>query len=189
MPPTADSLLTARFAAWDGSTVEDVVVRADGDGLTAEGRVVRAPEGAHDVHWVLRLDEAWRVRQLLLFRDLDEPDLWIGHDGGGGWGEINGARRPELDGCALVDLACTPLTTTLAVKHLAELEVGATGVVPVVAVDPATLGVVAATQRWTRLGDRRWRLDDDLAPGGGREVVVDADDLAVDAVGRFRRLA
>jgi hypothetical protein len=189
VPPTPDRPLTARFAAWDGSTVEDVVVRADGDGLTAEGRVVRAPDGAHDVHWVLRLDEAWRVRQLLLFRDLDAPDLWIGHDGGGGWGEINGAHRPELDGCTAIDLVCTPLTTTLAVKHLAGLEAGNSGVVTVVAVDPATLGVVAATQRWTRLGARGWHLDDDTAPGGGWEVVVDDDDLAVDAVGRFRRLA
>ncbi len=189
MPPTTDRPLTARFAAWDGSTVEDVVVRADGDGLTAEGRVVRAPDGAHHVHWVLRLDEAWHVRQLLLFRDLDEPDLWLGHDGGGGWGEINGAHRPELDGCTALELACTPLTTTLVVKHLAGLEVGTTGVVQVVAVDPATLGVVATTQRWTRLDKCRWRLDGDTATGGGHEVVFDHDDLAVEAVGRFRRLA
>jgi hypothetical protein len=190
VPPTTDDLLTARFAAWDGSTVEDVVVRADGDGLTAEGRVVRAPDGAHHVHWVLRLDEAWRVRQLLLFRDLDEPDLWLGHDGSGGWGEINGAHRPELDGCTVVDLACTPLTTTLAVRHLAfaGLEVGASGDLEVVAVDPATLGVVATVQRWTRVAERRWRLGDGVG-AGGRELVIDDDGVAVDDIGRFRRLA
>ena len=43
------------------------------------------------------------MRQFLLFRDLDDPDLWLGTDGAGRWGEINGAHRPELDGC--IDIA------------------------------------------------------------------------------------
>ena len=44
------------------------------------------------------------MRQFLLFRDLDEPDLWLATDGTGRWGEMNGAHRPELDGCYDVHL-------------------------------------------------------------------------------------
>jgi len=180
VPPTPDRPLTARFAAWDGSTVEDVVVRADGDGLTAEGRVVRAPDGAHDVHWVLRLDEAWRVRQLLLFRDLDAPDLWIGHDGGGGWGEINGAHRPDLDGCTDLDVAIAPFGVTVPIRRLG-LNVGDAAELQVAVVDVETLGVTPQRYVLARLATRTWRLvvtarDVDVEFGIDEHgVVVDVD--------------
>ena len=76
------------------------MLRFEHGGWTADGTVT-VPGAAHrDVHWVARLSPEFEPRQFLLFRDLDEPDLWLGTDGRGGWGEVNGARRPELDGCA-----------------------------------------------------------------------------------------
>ena len=86
------------------------------------------------MQYALRLDPQWRVRQLLLFRDLDEPDLWLGHDGGGRWGEINGAHRPDLDGCVDVELSCTPFTLSLPVRRLG-LGVGEAADLPVVSID------------------------------------------------------
>ncbi len=84
---------------WEGAALEEVVLRFEHGGWTADG-VVTVPDAAHrDVHWVARLSPEFEPRQFLLFRDLDEPDLWLGTDGQGRWGEVNGAHRPELDGC------------------------------------------------------------------------------------------
>ena len=57
------------------------------------------------------------MRQLLLFRDLDEPDLWLATDGHNRWGEMNGAHRPELDGCADIELSCSPFPATLPIRR------------------------------------------------------------------------
>ncbi len=59
---------------------------------------------------MIRLSATWQVRQFLLFRDLDEPDLWLGADGTGRWGEMNGAHRHDLAGCTDVELTVTPFT-------------------------------------------------------------------------------
>ena len=75
----------------------------ENEAWTASG-VVGAPGEHNDVHYVLRISPTWHVRQFLLFRDVDEPDLWLGTDGNGRWGEINGAHRPDLDGCVDLDL-------------------------------------------------------------------------------------
>ena len=79
----------------------------------------------------MRLTPTWQVRQFLLFRDLDDPDLWLATDGTARWGEMNGAHRVELDGCYDIDLACTPFTNTLPIRRL-PLHVGDTAELPVV---------------------------------------------------------
>ena len=33
-----------------------------------------------DIQYVLRLTATWQLQQMLLFRDLDEPDLWLAND-------------------------------------------------------------------------------------------------------------
>ena len=93
---------------------------------------------------MLRLAPTWRVRQFLLFRDLDEPDLWLATDGHNRWGEVNGAHRPELDGCVDIELACSPFPATLPIRRL-PLEVGDAAEMPVVTVDVETLAVDVAT--------------------------------------------
>ena len=60
------------------------------------------------VQYVLRLSASWQVRQFLLFRDLEDPDLWLATDGTARWGEMNGAHRIELDGCYDITMNCTP---------------------------------------------------------------------------------
>jgi hypothetical protein len=100
-PHGSGAPLTTRRPIWGGAAVEEVVLRFEHGGWTADGRV-SVPGAVHrDVHWVARLSPDFAARQFLLFRDLDEPDLWLGTDGRGRWGEVNGAHRPELDGCAV----------------------------------------------------------------------------------------
>jgi hypothetical protein len=84
---------TVRWAAWEGDDVEVTDLRWENEGWTVSGQVSR-----ERVQYVVRLSATWQVRQFLLFRDLDDPDLWLATDGTARWGEMNGAHRAELDG-------------------------------------------------------------------------------------------
>ena len=172
--------ITAEWSGWDGTGHELLTLGHESGGWTADG-VVTGP----DVHYVVRVDEQWRVRQFLLFRDQDEPDLWLGVNPTGQWGEINGAHRPELDGCIDLDLGCTPFTNTLPIRRLL-LDVDEGAEILVARVDHETLGVVPERQRYTRLAERRWRYWDE----SGYTVDLDVDEhgLVVDYPDLFRRL-
>jgi hypothetical protein len=117
---------------------------------------------------------------------MDEPDLWIGNDGGGRWGEMNGAHRPELDGCVDIALACTPFTNTIAIRRLG-LHVGDAAEIIVATVNVETLDIQPVTQRYSRLDTRRWRLEQ-TATGESIEFDVDEFGLVIDYPERFRRV-
>jgi len=173
---------TIRWTTWDGVITETLRLGFESGGWTADG-IIDAPE---PVQYAVRLDPNWRVRQVLVFRDLDEPDLWLGHDGGGRWGEVNGAHRPDLDGCVDVDLSCTPFTTTLLIRRL-RLPVGGRAELLVAHVDVDSLAVTPRLERWTHLAERRWRHE---VPRDGTEaeLQVDDDGLVVDYPDAYRRL-
>jgi hypothetical protein len=169
------------WQAWDGSTHEEFELRWDNGGWTGQG-TVRGP----NISYAWRTGPDWRTRQFLLFRDLEEPDLWLATDGHGRWGEMNGAVRHDLDGCAAISLACSPSTVIIAVKGL-DLAVGASTEVEAATIDVETLAVVPATHRYQRLGPHHWRLD--VARFGfDTTFEVDADHLLLDAPGWFRRV-
>src|SRR4051794_3732698 len=169
------------WSTWDGEHDEHLTLRWENEAWTACGNV-----GRERVQYVLRLGPTWRLRQFLLFRDLDEPDLWLATDGAGRWGEMNGAHRPELDGCYDVHLACTPLTTLLPIRRL-QLHEGDSAEVPVVSIDIETLAVERVVHRYRRLGERRWAVH--RADSEREEFEVDEHGLALDLPDRFRRAA
>lgn len=173
-----------RWETWDGEHTETLTLRWENEAWTASGAV-----GRERVQYVLRISPLWHMRQFLLFRDLDEPDLWLATDGHNRWGEVNGAHRPELDGGVDVELACTPFTATLPIRRL-PLEVGDSAEIPMIVIDVETLGVVLHHRRYTRLGEHRWRIGLDDADGGGEvELDVDQYGVVIDHPDRFRRLA
>jgi len=163
------------------STEEHLTLSWDNEAWTASGIVQ-----SDNVQYVMRLSATWQVRQFLLFRDMDEPDLWIGNDGGGRWGEMNGAHRPELDGCVDIALACTPFTNTIAIRRLG-LHVGDAAEIIVATVNVETLDIQPVTQRYSRLDTRRWRLEQ-TATGESIEFDVDEFGLVIDYPERFRRV-
>lgn len=175
-----EQAVVAEWSTVEGDGHELLTLGWENGGWTADG-VVR---GA-DVHYVVRVDDRWRLRQFLLFRDLPDPDLWLGVDPVGRWGEINGAHRPELDGCRYVDLGCTPFTNTLPIRHL-RIEVGDAADVLVARVDEETLLITPERQRYTRLALDRWRYEDET--GFTADLDVDEHGLVVDYPGLFRRL-
>ena len=192
---------TTRWQTWDGAAEEHFTLSWDNEGWTASGEVRRPTvdlagsgsdsgsgfgtgDGRDDVQYVVRLSPLWQVRQFLLFRDLDEPDLWLGTDGHGRWGEVNGAHRVDLDGGIDVALAVTPFSHAIPIRRMA-LAVGQEAATVQLHVDVETLGVVPAGATYRRTGTHEYVVatGDDV-----RSIVVDDHGLPIDDEGRFRRL-
>lgn len=170
-----------RWCTWDGDHVDDLTLTWENEAWTASGTVTR-----ERAQYVIRLSPTWHVRQFLLFRDLDEPDLWLGVDHSARWGEMNGAHRTELDGCYDLDLGCTPFTNTLPIRRL-PLDVGDSAELPVAWVDVETLDVHPERHRYTRLASHRWRFEQ-LHSGYDVELDVDDHGLVLDYPELFRRV-
>lgn len=122
---------------------------------------------------VFRLSAQWQVQQMLLFRDMTEPDLWLATDGRGRWGEMNGAHRTELDGCIDIDFAGTPFTNS-AIIHRLPLHVGDQTDIHVVTIDVETLAVMNEPQRYTRLDEHTWQYNSLIS---GKSVIVQVDEF------------
>lgn len=180
--------LEGHSVSWRGAdgTIERLTFRFENEGWTADG-VVTNPHASHDdVQYVVRLSASWLVQQVLIFRDLDEPDLWLANDGTGRWGEMNGAMRRELGGCQDLDILRSAFTRTMAVRRL-RLAEGHSQSVESVVVDPESLDVRRSRLTYTRLGSRRWVVERD-DERERHEFDVDEFGLVLDLVGHFTRL-
>lgn len=171
---------TARWQRWNGDGDEVLTLRWENEGWTAMGEVSR-----ERVSYVLRMTATWQVSQFLLFRDQDEPDLWLGTDGSGRWGEVNGAHRPDLDGCTEITLSCSPFPIAVPIRRL-QLDVGDSALVRAASVDVDTLGVVPETHRFEHVGAQRWRRSIDERDVT-IEIAVDEYGLPHDHPDEFRR--
>jgi hypothetical protein len=172
--------LQIRWHGVEGESVEQFSIRWENSGYVAEGMVTGV-----DVHYVVRLGPDFRTRQVMVFRDLDDPDLWLATDGNGRWGEVNGSVRHELHGCYDIDLGCTPFTNTIPILTLG-LEVGESATRDFAWIDVDTLAVEVSTQTYTRVSERQWRFE---APAWdyAAEIEVDIDGFVVDYPGLYRR--
>jgi hypothetical protein len=169
---------TAAWSTWSGEHTERLTLTWENEAWTATGEIER-----ENVQYVIRLSPYWHVSQFLLFRDSDEPDLWLGTDGGGRWGEVNGAHRTDLDGATDVSLAITPFAYAIPIRRL-PLHVGDSGEVATLMIDADTLGVVPSVETYERLGVHQWRV---AIAGAAIEFDVDQYGLPKDVDGRFRR--
>jgi hypothetical protein len=172
---------TVRWQTWDGTGDETVTLRWENEGWTAMSDVTREA-----VSYVIRLSPMWHVRQFLLFRDADDPDLWLGNDGSNRWGELNGAHRTELDGCSDIDLHITPFTNTLPIRRM-QLDIGDGADVTAAVVDVETLGVIPVQHRYEHLAPGEWRKTH-LKTGVSIEFRVDNYGLVQDEPDLFRRV-
>ena len=161
---------------------EDLTISYENEGWTVQGIV-----SGIDIHYVIRLNASWQVRQMLLFRDLDQPDLWLANDGTGRWGEVNGVVRRELGGCEDVDVRCSAMTPVLAIRRLS-MQGSRTATVHSVVVDPDSLEISRAQILYTRLGTHRWRVDRDDGLES-HDVDVDRYGLPVAVPGGFERIS
>ncbi len=168
------------WTTWDGQAADHLNVGYENGGWTAEGTVSTA-----QISYVMRFNEHWELRQFLLFRDLDEPDLWLATDGSGRWGETNGVVREDLEGCVGIMMACTPFSHCLPVKRLQASSLAEQSF-NVAELDVDTLGLVVHQHTVGHLGDNEW-FQKSSANGSELKFRVDEFGLILDEPGRFRR--
>ena len=178
--PAAPSTV-AESTASSASHHSTVALRWENEGWTAEGTL-----GIDNAQFVLRLSAGWVVQQCLLFRDLDEPDLWLGTDSHGRWGEMNGAHRTELDGCTDIDFVNTPFTNCIPIRRL-PLLVGHSATISVAIIDIETLGITKQTQQYTKVLPNTWRYFS-VAANSEVEARVDEFGFVVDEPNSFQRV-
>ncbi len=158
-----------------------VTLRWENEAWTAEGTL-----GADNAQFVLRLSAGWVIQQCLLFRDLEDPDLWLGTDSHGRWGEVNGAHRTELDGCTDLDFANSPFTNCIPIRRL-PLLIGDSATLTVAVIDIETLGITKQTHQYTKLAQHSWRY---ISSASNTEVEVKVDQFGfvLDEPNNFKRV-
>ncbi len=158
-----------------------VTLRWENEAWTAEGTL-----GADNAQFVLRLSAGWVIQQCLLFRDLEDPDLWLGTDSHGRWGEVNGAHRTELDGCTDLDFMNTPFTNCIPIRRL-PLLIGDSATLTVAFIDIETLGITKQKHQYTKLTQHSWRYISS-ASNSEVEVKVDQFGFVMDEPNNFKRV-
>ena len=168
---------------WTGTetgTVERLRVGFENGGWTAEGTV-----SGLDITYVMRFDAMWGLRQFILFRDADEPDLWLATDGQGRWGETNGATRDDLDGCVTIGLTCSPFPTAAAIQRALGYETTEASY-SVAMIDVEKLHIQVDRHRLRQVDATTWSLFS-AAEDRDRQVRLDDFGWVIDDVGRFHR--
>lgn len=184
------------MAAWerDDEAVGHSVARWEelADGYLFHGTEVLVDQTAVlSCSFSVRLDRDWVTRSVAVSavsssgaREhslmADDDRLWT----------VDGAHRPDLDGCIDVDVAATPLTNTFPVRRLAALPVGEAVTTAIAWIDVPSLEVHRVDQTYERLPDRDglavWRYSDPTH--GAFVLTVDEDGLVIDYEGFARRL-
>lgn len=151
--------------------------------------------GSSDVlscSFTVELDDAWLTSAAVVraVAGAGERELVLAADADRRWC-VDGAGRPDLDGCIDVDVAATPLTNTFPIRRLEDLGVGEEVTTPVAWVDVPALSVHRVDQTYRRLPDvdglAAWEYRDDAHGRFGLQV--DDDGLVVAYEGFARRVS
>ncbi|NYG98076.1 hypothetical protein BJ979_000702 [Schumannella luteola] len=138
------------------------------------------------------VDYRVRIVRPWLFRELAVVDSRGAHavrrrvilDDSGRW-YVDDVERPDLSGAREVDLAISPLSSTLPIRRLG-LEIGESAEI-VTAYVGDDLDVSADPQRYTRIAELRY-LYESLDSVFSREVTVDEHGLVLDYPSLFQRV-
>ncbi len=166
---------------WVG--LEHLRVRADGSGVVLDGLAIAVREGPQRVAYQIRCDASWATRALEVRRLDGGGGLVLQSDGAGHWRLAGGAALPALDGCTDVDFALTPATNTLPIRRLGLAPYQAAEI-SAAYVEFPSLRVRAASQRYTRVGDRVYRYESATFRA---DLPVDEFGLVLDYPGVWKR--
>ncbi|QCI63033.1 putative glycolipid-binding domain-containing protein [Phreatobacter stygius] len=159
-----------RWRRLDEPGLEVCRLRPTSDGVLVTASLVHAGAMPFGLNYRWQLDGDWRTRSLHLDLAADDiGSLSIERAGAAAW-RVDGAARPDLDGCAELDLSATPFCNTLAIRRMA----GATGELTTAYVAAPGLTVTPSRQRYQALGTDRWCYVD-LGVFKGFEAVVEVD--------------
>lgn len=175
-----------RWRRLDSPGLEVLSLHEDADGITARSVIIDASDKPFGMTADWQLDSNGRSRSLLLqVTDTAAAtrQLQIVRTGPTSW-EIDGRMRPDLDGCAEIDVSATPFCNGLALRHL-DQKPGELTALFVLAPD---LTVQPSRQRYEKLKNG-WRYIDLGAAKGFTAVLTFDNDLIVrDYEGLFESL-
>jgi uncharacterized protein len=160
-----------RWRRLDRPGLEVLALREDADGMTGRSVIVDGGDDAFGMTVEWRLDSKWRSRAL----DLRVTDarttrrLLIERAGPASW-IVDGQARPDLDGCAEIDVSATPFSNSLALRYLGEKP----GQLTALFVKAPALTVQPMRQGYERL-ENGWRYRN-LGAGTGFTAVLTVDD-------------
>jgi hypothetical protein len=177
-----------RWSAWEGfeTGIEHLDIRRKGSGIVAAGVLTGSDEvdGSYGLFYELAIDDGWRVRDAKLFLT-SGPRLHLESDGRGSW-RANGQGRPDLQGCADVDIQASPLTNTLPIRRLA-LDRGQSAVIGVVYIRVPSLVVEPVRQRYTALEPGSLYRFESLESPFKADLPVDGEGFVMNYPRLFRR--
>jgi uncharacterized protein len=186
--------LEAAWSRWDGPGLEHLRLRVREGGIEADGVVVGEEGGTcFRARYVIRCNQHWRTRELIL-DPLDGSDpLHLSSDGEGDWRDASESALPELRGCIDVDLSVTPFTNTLPIRRL-DLREGESSDMAVVYVNVPVMELGTSRQAYTCLergpGSGLYRYEDrGIFKGFTADLPVDENGLVLDYPGIFRRIS
>ena len=155
----------------DEPGLELMTLSRTADGLRVLSFLVQAGQESFGLRYDWQLDPAWRTRNLRLdVIDKGERSLTIERTGDATW-RVDGQPRPDLTGCAEIDVSATPFCNALAIRRMA----GADGELVALFVRAPALTCEPSRQRYERIGAHAWRYVD-RGVSDGFTARLDLDD-------------
>ena len=174
-----------RFASQEGQGLEHLSLQWREDVIVAEAVVVGDRDGHYGCSYRICCDSGWLVRSVEV-SVAGGGSCVLTSDGEGAWRDGDGIPLPGLAGCIDVDISATPFTNTLPIRRLGERLAERTAI-EVVYIRIPELDPRPMPQAYTLLEEGRYLYE---SVGGGFQaaIAVDADGVALDYPGLFRRL-
>jgi hypothetical protein len=135
----------------------ELVERADGAALTGVA-VFSEKSTPVRIRYEIECDAGWRTLGCLITGDIDGHSLKVSIMHEGETWTVNGVAIPEVSGCEDIDLGFSPSTNLLPIRRLA-LKNGESGVVRAAWVKFPELTVQLIEQKYTRLGEDKYRYE------------------------------
>ena len=180
--------LAARWDAADGTGLEHLNLRPDGDRIVADSVVIGGRGGVpYGVRYRIVCRSDWTVVSLDI-EGTDGRNLHVVSDGNAHWSDADGKHLTALDGCIDVDLAGSPFTNTLPLRRVGlSPEMG-----PVefrmLYVPFATFVPTVDEQRYRCVKPGLYRYEA-VDRSFAADLTVDEDGLVIDYPQLFRRVA
>ena len=176
----AGSRRTVRWQRLDRPGMERATLGPSKGGWNIDGRIETDLEGGHArIRYRVSCDAAWRTQAAWATikegRSRRRLGLFVTADGG--W-ILDGQEQRDLKGCVDIDFEISPATNTLPIRRLTP-KVGETRDIRVAWVRFPELRVEPARQRYTRVGERRYRFEN-LESGYAVEILVDDAGLVIE---------
>jgi hypothetical protein len=131
---------------------ETTFFASHGPDTTIEGHTAAVEDAAAwAVRYAITVDGTWHAREATIVGQVADGvrEVLLRSTGEGRW-EVNGRRRPELDGCLDVDLESSACTNTLPVHRLG-LDIGDRARAPAAYVRASDLAVTRLEQEYRRI--------------------------------------